>query len=147
MSRKSNVILEIAFLILLSHAHAYSSLGRMHFSLRMRTDGDNAPSSVTPQLISKSTKNAISSAFSTFLLPLSTLMIPKIANAGPAFQDNVDTFFPTQSNPYPPPPQKNNRQLAYSVEVTDPPCLLPRTHVGEASAIRFVNNDDLSLKR
>ena len=61
--------------------------------------------------------------------------VPRAAFASEAFQEQVDTWFPSREDPFPPPPQKNKRPLAYSVELTDPPSMLPRTTAGEASAV------------
>jgi uncharacterized iron-regulated protein len=44
------------------------------------------------------------------------------------------------------PPPQSQRPLAYSVEFTDPPCLQPRSKVGEDGAIkRFADNDIVLL--
>ena len=78
----------------------------------------------TPENVGASAKQGLGSAIGRLSWALSLpFMLPVAAARG---ESNANTVFA---------PTKNNRNLAYSVEQTDPPSLLPRTAAGESSAL------------
>ena len=92
-----------------------------------RASPDRPPSS-----LGSSSRRGVVGLLGQVAVALSPLLAPSL---GSSAAELVDSFYPSSKNPFPPPPRKNNRELAYSVDDTDPPSMLPRTAAGEASAI------------
>ena len=72
-----------------------------------------------------------------------TLWVTKLAtSAWLATQTGIQAVSAAQSGPIPRPA---NRPLAYSVEFTDPPCLQPRSKLGQEGAIRRFTDADVVI--
>ena len=72
-----------------------------------------------------------------------TLWVTKIASSvWLATQTGIQAVSAAQSGPI---PRAANRPLAYSVEFTDPPCLQPRTKLGQEGAIRRFTDADVVI--